>query len=167
MILAISGYLAAFGLAWAPVIARASPWTLFLLIFPAVWIAGVTRKLPGAIAAGFYAVIGLAVWATLSGAFYLGLVAVVLAILAWDAAGLSLWLRIANEIRDRAGIWQGLLLRSCGLAAAGAALAVAFAQLELSLPFWILVLLLLAVWAALAALSRIIHRRGPERPGVQ
>ena len=159
MISAIIAYMAAFGLAWAPVVARAFPWTLLLLVLPVVWIAGVARGFAGSVSAGFYALIGLAVWAALSEAFYLGLAAVVLSILAWDAAGLSLWLRKANEIRDRTGIWQSLVLRSCGLALTGAALALGFAQLELSLSFWVLVVLLLAAWATLAALPRVIHPR--------
>ncbi|MBE0430932.1 MAG: hypothetical protein IBX67_03795 [Dehalococcoidia bacterium] len=160
MIPAIIGYLWAFGLAWAPVAARGFPWTLLLLVFPALWIAGVARSRPGAVAVGFLALIGLGVWATLSAAFYPALAAVALALVAWDAAGLSLWLRQADEIRDRTKVWQGLLLRSFGLAGAGAALALAFLQLELSLPFWVMTVLLLATWAAVAALRWGVAHRG-------
>jgi len=151
MIPAVALYLLAFGLAWTPVISRGFPWTMLLLACLAVWVAGVVHRLPGALAVGFYGVAALAVWTALSGAFYLGLGAIVLAVVAWDAAGLSLWLRQATEIRDAVGMWQGLLLRSCGLASAGAALALGFARLQLSLPFWAMVVLLLAAWGALAA----------------
>jgi hypothetical protein len=157
---AIVGYLVAFGMAWAQVLTRAFPWTLLLLAFPALWIAGVLRGFRTAAGAGFYGLIGVAVWAALSGNFYLGLAAVAISIVAWDAADLSAWLRKADQIRDEIGIWQALLLRSSALAATGAALALVFAQLELSLPFWVLVLLLLAVWAALAA-----FRWGVAHPG--
>lgn len=166
MIPAIAAYLAAFGLAWAAVVSRGFPWTLLLLVFPLAWIVGVLHSFPGAVITGLYALIGMAVWAAISEAFYFGLAAIALVIVAWDAAGLSLWLRKAEEIRGTAGIWQGLLLRSCGLVSVGAALALGFAQLKLSLPFWSLVILLLAAWAALAALSRVTYpqrSQGSER----
>lgn len=162
MIPAIVGYLVAFGMAWAQVLTRAFPWTLLLLAFPAVWLAGVLRGFRTAAGAGLYGLIGVAVWAALSGTFYLGLAAVTISIVAWDAADLSLWLRKADEIRDESGVWQSLLLRSSALAATGAALALVFAQLELSLPFWVLVLLLLAAWATLAGLPRTIRGRGSD-----
>lgn len=154
MILAIAGYLAAFGLAWGAVAAHGFPWTILLLSCPAAWIAGVILGLPGVLTIGLYAVVGLAVWATLSGAFLPGLGAVMLVLLAWDAAGLACWLTKADEVPGRAGIWRALLLRSFGLGSAGAAVALGFSQLELPLPFWGLAGLLLAAWAALAAFRR-------------
>lgn len=154
MIAAAAMYVLGFALALAPTISRGFPWTMGLLLCPALWITGLVLGLPWALIAGLYGVIGLAVWAALSGSFYLALGAVVLVLVAWDAAGLFLWLRRAAEVRERADIWRGLLLRSWGLASAGAALALAFAQLELSLSFWAMVVLLLAAWGALAALRR-------------
>ena len=158
MIPAIVGYLVAFGMAWAQVLTRAFPWTLLLLAFPAVWIAGVLRGFRTAVGAGLYGLLGVAVWALLSGNFYLGLVSVSISIIAWDAADLSVWLRKADQIRDEIGIWQAVLLRSSALTATGAALALVFVQLELPLPFWVLVLLLLAAWSALAAFRWVVAR---------
>ena len=159
MIPAVVPYLVAFGLAWAPVVSLGFPWTLLLLLFPAGWLAGVIRNHPAALTLGLYGLVGLAAWAAISGAFLPGLAAMATGLVAWDAAGLSLWLRRAGEVQDRAQIWQGLLLRSCSLASIGAALALAFAPLELALPFWALVILLLAVWTALAVLPRVINSR--------
>jgi hypothetical protein len=156
---AVASYLVAFGLAWTPLVKLGFPWTLLLLLLPAGWVVGVIRNHPMALAPGLYCLAGLAVWTTISGAVLPGLASMAIALVAWDAAGLSLWLRKADEIRDSAGIWQGLLLRSCGLASVGAALVFAFGQIELSLPFWALVILLLATWAALAILPRVIHPR--------
>ncbi|MFP3898276.1 MAG: hypothetical protein ACLFVD_03095 [Dehalococcoidia bacterium] len=154
MIASAATYVLGFALVLAPTISRGFPWTMALLLCPALWITGLVLGRPWAVIAGLYAVIGLAVSAALSGAFYLALGAVVLVLVAWDAAGLFLWLRQAAEIRDRGRIWRGLLLVSCATASAGAVLALAFAQLELSLPFWAMVVLLLAAWGALAALRR-------------
>ncbi|MGQ9478164.1 MAG: hypothetical protein ACUVRH_06740 [Candidatus Bipolaricaulia bacterium] len=154
MILAIAGYLAAFGLAWGPLAAHGFPWTMLLLPCPVAWIVGVILGLPGVLTVGLYAVVGLAVGATLSGAFLPGLGAVVLALLAWDAGGLARWLTKADEVPGRTGIWRALLLRSFGLGSAGAVVALGFSQLELSLPFWGLTGLLLVAWAALAAFRR-------------
>lgn len=154
MIVAIAGYLAAFGLAWSPMITRGLPWTLMLLSFPALWITGVIVGRRTALAAGLYGAIGVAVWAAVSGVFLLPLGAVGLALLAWDAAGLSLWLRMASEVPNRAAIWRAALTRSFALVAIGAALALVFSRFEMSLPFWAMVPLLAAAWAALALLRR-------------
>lgn len=165
MIPAVVGYLAAFGLAWGAVAARGFPWTMLLLSCPAVWVIGALFALPEALAIGFYAVIGLAVWATLSGAFLAGLGAVVLALLAWDAAGLALWLGEAEEVPNRWEIWRRFALRSSGLGLIGAATALGFAQLELSLPFWGLVGLLIAAWVVLASLRRAATQRASTSDG--
>lgn len=159
MIVAIVGYLAAVGLAWSPVITRGFPWTLMLLSFPALWITGVIIGRRAALAAGFYGVIGVALWAAVSGVFLRALGAVGLALLAWDAAGLSLWLRIGDEVPNRAAIWRATLTRSCVLASAGVALALGLSRLELSLPFWAMVPLLVATWAALVILRRASAQR--------
>ncbi len=164
MIVAIAAYIAGFGLAWGPVITHGFPWTLALLICPGVWIAAVTRGRGAALAPGLYAVVAVAVWAAMVEAFLPALGAVVLALVAWDAAGLELWMRKAEEAPDRPQIWRAMLLRSSGLAAAGALVALLFHQLELSLPFWGLVGLLVAAWVALAMLHRRSARHDHTSP---
>lgn len=155
---AIVVYLAAFGLAGAPVLTHGYPWTLLLLSCPAVWIAGVVFNRQVALGAGLYGVIAVAMWAVFREAFIHGLSAVVLALVAWDAAGLSLWLRKASEVRNRHRIWQAALIRSCILASLGGALAVGFARLEISLPFWVMLILLTLAWGLLAAFRRSASR---------
>ncbi|MFU8796382.1 MAG: hypothetical protein ACNA7X_03680 [Dehalococcoidia bacterium] len=164
MIVAIAAYIAGFGLAWGPVVAHGFPWTLALLICPGVWIAAVIRGRGGALAPGLYAVVAVAAWAATMEALLPALGAVVLAIVAWDAAGLELWMRKANEVPDRPKIWRAMLLRSSGIAAAGAGVALVFSQLELSLPFWGLVALLVVTWASLAVLNRRNARRSHSAP---
>ncbi len=169
MSLAISVYLAGFGLAWGSLAltsvtqAHELFWTIPALVCPLAWIAGIVLRLPRLLTVGFYGVVGLAVWAALSGAFPAGLGAVVLSLLAWDAAGLALWLAKADEVPDRARIWQALLLRACGLGLIGTAVALGFAQLGFSLPFWGLVGLLLAAWGVLVAFRlAVIHPHSRE-----
>lgn len=156
MIQAIIGYLAAFSLAWVPLVNQGLPWTLLLLLCPAVWVLGMAFGLPQLLTCGLYAAVGLAVWTALSGAFLPGLGAVLLALWAWDAAGLALWLARADEVPNRGKIWRGFTLRATSLGAVGAAVALGFTRLELKFPFWGLVGLLLAALGALAAFRRAI-----------
>lgn len=171
MVLAISVYLAAFGLVWGSLTsalvtyAHEPLWTMPALICPLAWIVGLALRLPRLLTAGLYGVVGLAVWATLSGAFPAGLGAVVLTLLAWDAAGLALWLRPARAegAPSRGEIWWRFALRSSGLGAIGMAVAFGFAQMRLLLPLWGLVGLLLAAWGALAAFRRMaVHHRSSD-----
>jgi len=164
VIVAIAAYVAGFGLAWSPVVTHGFPWTMALLICPAVWIAAVIRGRGGVLAPGIYAVVGVAVWAATTEALLPALGAVVLAMVARDAAGLELWLREAEEVPDRPQIWRAMLLRSSGVAAAGALVALLFHQLELSLPFWGLVALVVAAWVPLALLSRRSARHNHASP---
>ncbi len=164
MIVAIAAYIAGFGLAWSQVITHGFPWTMALLICPAVWSAAVTRGHKGVLAPGLYAVVAVSVWAATVESFLAALSAVVLAIVAWDAAGLELWLRQAEEVPDLPQIWRAMLLRSSGLAAAGALVALVFHQVELSLPFWALAALLVAVWVSLAVLNRRSARHNHPTP---
>lgn len=159
MILAVVGYLMAFGLAGGPIATRGFPWTMFLFALPTLWISGVIIGLPTALTLAMYGIVALALWATVSGAVLPGLGAIVLAFVGWDAASLVLWLRRTQNVGDRTAIWQRLLLRSLGAGLAGAGLAIVFAQFELSLPFWVLVGLLMAAWGVLFALRRAATRR--------
>lgn len=159
MIPAILCYLAAFALAWGPVITHGFPWTMALLLCPIAWVAAVKKGRTGALAPGLYAVVGVTIWASVSGAFLPALGAVVLALLAWDSAGLALWLRKADEVPDRPAVWLSMMYRSSGLAAGGALVALGFSQLQLSLPFWSLAGLLIGSWAALAVFSRRSSRQ--------
>lgn len=161
MILSITAYLAAFGLAWAPLIDRGLPWTMFLLTLPALWILGTRLRAGVALTAGLYGVVGLAGWAAFSDSLWPALAAVVLALLAWDSASLALWLKQADEVRDSSRIWQGLILRSIGAGLAGSAIALGFARVELPVPFWGLVGLLAAVWLLIAALRRAARAGQP------
>jgi hypothetical protein len=154
MIVAVAGYLAAFVLAWSPMFTSGFPWTLMLLSLPALWITGVIVGRRAALAAGLYGAIGIVLWAAVSGEFLQALGAVGLALVAWDAAGLSFWLRMGDEVPNRMPIWRAAMTRSCVLASAGVALALGASRLELPLPFWAMVPLLIAVCAAL-----IIFRR--------
>jgi len=154
MIPSIALYLVAFGMAWASVLTHGFPWTLLFLSFPAIWVSGIIRGYPSLLTAGLYGLITIAAWAAFSEAFIPGLGAVLIALVAWDAAGLYLWLRKAAEVHNRGHIWRAALIRSCTLASIGGALAIAFAQLEISLPFWGMVVLLLLAWGILAALRR-------------
>jgi len=154
MIPGIALYLVAFGLAWASVLTHGFPWTLLFLSFPAIWILSVIRGYSSLLTVGLYGLMAIAAWAVFSEAFIPGLVTVLIALVAWDAAGLYLWLRRAAEVRNRGHIWRAALIRSCALASIGGALAIAFAQLEISMPFWGMVMLLLLAWAILAALRR-------------
>ncbi len=162
MVLSVTAYLAAFGLAWAPVIDRGLPWAMFLFTLPILWILGTTLKFPLALTVGLYGVVALAGWAAFSDALFPALAAMPLALLAWDSASLTLWLRKGCEVQDKVGIWQGLILRSIGAGAAGSAIALGFARFELALPFWGLVGLLVTVWLVLAALRRATGRTQPE-----
>ncbi len=155
MIPAIALYMIAFGLAWSSVLTHGFPWTLLFLSSPAVWALGIIRGHPSLVTLGLYGLIAAAAWAAFSEAFIPGIGAVVLALVAWDAAGLQLWLRKAAEVQSRARIWRAALLRSCALALIGGALAIGVAQLEISLPFWGMAMLMLLIWGITVALRRL------------
>jgi len=158
MIPAIALYMIAFGLAWSSVLTHGFPWTLLFLSSPAIWGLGIIRGHPSLVTLGLYGLIAAAAWAAFSEAFVPGVSAVVLALVAWDAAGLHLWLRKAAEVHSRARIWRAALLRSCALASIGGALAIVFAQLQISVSFWGMVMLLALAWGILAAFRRSTTR---------
>lgn len=166
MALAAVIFSAAFLFAWTPTLSG-SPYSWLGLLLPAVWSLGLATRKAGVLSLGLVALVFLSAGEAASGRLLLPAGAVALALAAWDVGLLAI--RLPRERDTRRRFMTAQTTRALGVAALGMGAAVGFSFLRLGLPFWGLLGMLLAAWAALIALfkasARLYSSGGGEASG--
>jgi len=148
-------YLGAFLLVWAPAGWPPGPSWWGLAAPLAFWV-GLRYRKAGLLALGvlFLALIAGAV--ALRGGVLPGAGALALGLAGWDVALLALRLPKDGETRRR--LLRAQVVRALGVAALGMATAAGFSYLRLGVPFWGLMGMLVAAWAAVIGLFKLSAR---------
>jgi hypothetical protein len=133
------------------------------LLLGGLWVVGYLRRWPGAGGTGLAASVVLAAWGVWRGAAVAPmLVAVTLALAAWDLDSFGRLLGVAGQVADEQAVWRTHLLRLAPVAAAGLILGLIALGLRVSLTFgWVMLLGAVAMFGLSRAIA-LLRRHSDE-----